>query len=122
MKESKPTERQRKKWREDRARLRLMAKHFPAPPRVVLTPEERRERKNAAAREARAAKALGAIDLTCPDFLADGRNLPRKRAPKPSKPALNRAEGPWDVNLPRNTVSAREASTRPPRPPKRRQP
>jgi hypothetical protein len=97
MNESKLTERQREKWRLDRARLRLMSKLFPKPPRVVFTPEERRERKNAAARERRAALALATINLDCPQFRADGRNLPRKAARKAAKPALNRPTGPWDL-------------------------
>jgi hypothetical protein len=73
MTESQPTERQRKKWREDRARLRLMAHLFPAPPKPKLTVEEKRAVKTAKQREAREAKRLGMIDLTCPIFFADGR-------------------------------------------------
>jgi hypothetical protein len=96
MTEKQPSERQRKKWREDRARIRLMAKHFPAPPKVQLTPEEKRERKNAKAREVRAVKALCSVDLTCPMFHADGRIIRSKPARKPSKAPQNRPSGPWD--------------------------
>jgi hypothetical protein len=90
------TERQREKWRLDRARIRLIAKNFPKPPKVVLTPEEKREIKNHKAREARAAKALAMVDLSCPMFHADGRIIRQKPARKPSKPAHNRPKGPWD--------------------------
>jgi hypothetical protein len=61
-----PTERQRAKWREDRARLRLMAHLFPAPPKLVLTPAEKREIKTQKQREWRDTVRLGQIDLTCP--------------------------------------------------------
>jgi hypothetical protein len=91
-----PSERQRKKWREDRARIRLTAKHFPKPPKVVLTPEEKRERKNSAAREARAVKLLATIDLTSPLFRADGRIVRLRPAPKRPKGPEKRAKGPWD--------------------------
>jgi hypothetical protein len=97
MVEKQPTARQRKKWREDRARLRLLRQHFPAPRKVELTPDEKRELKNAKAREARAAKALATINLTCPQFHADGRNIRTKSAPKPDKRPQNRAKGPWDL-------------------------
>ena len=96
MTETQPSERQRKKWREDRARLRLLARHFPAPPKVQLTPEEKRERNNAKAREARTVKALGMVDLTCPMFHADGRPIRSRPARKPSKGPQNRPSGPWD--------------------------
>jgi hypothetical protein len=96
MTDKQPTERQRRKWREDRARLRLMAKHFPAPLKVQLTPEEKRERKNAAAREARATRSLGEIDLTCPLFHVDGRIIRSKPARKRPKVPEKRASGPWD--------------------------
>jgi hypothetical protein len=73
MTESQPTERQRRKWREDRARLRAMALAFPVAPKPVLTPEEKRALKTANQREARETKRLGAVDLNCPLFFADGR-------------------------------------------------
>jgi hypothetical protein len=60
MTDKQPTARQREKWRTDRARLRAMRLVFPSPPKPKLTPEEKRELKNAKAREAREAKALGA--------------------------------------------------------------
>jgi hypothetical protein len=91
------TDRQREKWRLDRARLRAMAKLFPAPPKIQLTPDEKRELRNAKAREARATKALGTVDLTCPLFDAKGRLMGKKAAPKPAKRPQNRAEGPWDL-------------------------
>jgi hypothetical protein len=68
-----PSERQRKKWREDRARLRAMALAFPVAPKPVLTPAEKRAIKTHNERERRAAKRLGEIDLTCPIFHQDGR-------------------------------------------------
>jgi hypothetical protein len=92
-----PTERQRRKWREDRARLRLLARHFPAPHKPQLTPDEKREARNAAARERRAALALAKIDLTCPQDFGRRAKRAEKTARKPSKPAHNRAEGPWDL-------------------------
>jgi hypothetical protein len=96
MTEKQPTAKRRKEWREARARLRLQARLFPAPPKVLLTPEERRQRKTAAARQAREAAALAAIDFTSPQFHPDGRNIARKPAPKRQKAPERRASGPWD--------------------------
>jgi hypothetical protein len=96
MVDKQPSERQRRKWREDRARLRMQARLFPAPPKSQLTPEEKRERKAAATRQAREAKALAAIDFTSPQFHPDGRNIARKPAPKRQKAKERRAKGPWD--------------------------
>ena len=107
------TERQRAKWREDRARLRLLSAHFPKPPRLLLSAEEKRERKNAAAREARAVKALAMIDLTCPMFREDGRIIRQKADRKPDKPTHNRAEGPWDQKS-RGPQSRAQGSIHPP--------
>jgi hypothetical protein len=73
MTESQPTERQRKKWREDRARLRAMALAFPVAPKPKLSPAEMRQIKTDRERDRRAAKRLGEIDLTCPIFHPDGR-------------------------------------------------
>jgi hypothetical protein len=61
-----PTDRQRAKWRDDRARLRLMAHLFPAPPKLVLTPAEKRAIKTQNQRERRDAVRLGKVDLNCP--------------------------------------------------------
>jgi hypothetical protein len=96
MTESKLTERQRKKWREDRVRLRAMAHLFPSPPKPKLTPEEKREIKNAKQREAREAKALGAVDLTCPMVFGRRARQPAKPARKRPKAPQKRASGPWD--------------------------
>jgi hypothetical protein len=96
MVEKEPTERQRKKWREDRARLRAIAHLFPSPPKPKLTPEEKREAKTARQREAREAKRLGEIDLTCPMVFGRRAKQPAKAARKRPKPPQRRAKGPWD--------------------------
>jgi hypothetical protein len=115
MTEKQPTEKQRKRWREQRARLRLMAKHFPPPPKVVLTPEEKREIRNQKERDRRAALAPGAVDLTCPQFLPDGRNLPSMPARKRPKCPEKRASGPWDQECLAPQPRARPSDRHPPR-------
>ena len=98
MTEKQPSERQRRKWREDRARLRLthFVVLFPLPPKPQLTVEERRERKAATARDARAVKALASLDFISPMFHEDGRIIRSKPAPKREKAPERRAKGPWD--------------------------
>ncbi len=73
-----------------------MASLFPSPPKPKLNPEEKRELKNLKQREARAAKALATVDLTCPMFTPDGKIRRLKPAPQRSKPPQGRAKGPWD--------------------------
>jgi hypothetical protein len=96
MTDKQPTERQRKKWREDRARLRAMEHLFPSPPKPVLTPEEKRQLKTDKQREAREAKRLGEVDLTCPMVFGRRAKQPSKPAPKRPKVPEKRAKGPWD--------------------------
>jgi hypothetical protein len=93
-----PTAKQRERWRLQRTQLRLLRKNFPAPPKVELTPDEKRELRNYKAREARAAKVLGTINLDCPLFDADGQLIGKKPTRKPAKLPLNRPKGPWDVD------------------------
>jgi hypothetical protein len=97
MVDKEPTAKQRKEWREARARLRLMAGLFPAPVKPALSPEEKRELRNQKERDRRAAKALATISLISPMFHEDGRIIRSKPTPKRPKPPQNRAKGPWDL-------------------------
>ena len=63
MRTKEPTERQKEKWRTDRARLRALRLVFPVAPKVPMNADEKREHRAYLQRERRAAKLLGTVLL-----------------------------------------------------------